>query len=328
MNDIDKFCISSRVRIARNVKGLPFSSDMNSSERETLINKVKGALGNKYTYINFSDLPTTKKLSYVERHIVSPDFLNAENQTALFMNYDKSVSVMVGEEDHIRIQAFADGYALKEAKEKAFETEMLIEQSVEFMFDDKYGYITKCPSNIGTGVRASVMMFLPTTVNTNTVASYSSELARLGMTIRGAFGESSNSVGDTYQISNNRTLGMSEDEIIDNVNNIVKALAKREEENEKKLLDRSGDKLKDASMRALGILRSAYMISNDEAQELISRVRLGSNLGIIVVDRSSLNTAMTDSFPNTLSIVLEKDLSSPSVRDVCRAEYLKKIFGD
>ena len=127
MNDTSKFSISSRVRIARNIKGLPFSSDMSASEREFLINKIRGALGNKYTYINFSSLPKTKKLSYVEKHIVSPEFLNSENKTALFMNYDKSISVMVGEEDHIRIQAFADGDKLNEAKEKALETEKLIE---------------------------------------------------------------------------------------------------------------------------------------------------------------------------------------------------------
>jgi len=326
MSTSDKYCISSRVRIARNIKGLPFSSDMTLEQSENLVDKVQGALGKDYTYINFSSLPVTKKFSYVEKHIVSADFLNSEKKTALFMNADKSVAVMVGEEDHIRIQAFADGNNLKEAKEKAFAAEALIEERVEFLFDEKYGYITKCPTNIGTGVRASVMMFLPATVNSRTLAGYSSELARLGMTIRGAFGESSDAVGGMYQISNNMTLGVSEDEIIEKVTDIVAALSKREEENEKKLYASSEDEIKDSSMRALGILSSAYMISNEETQKLISKVRIGENLGILSVKRETINEAMSNSFPNTLSIITGKDFSSPRERDICRAEYLKKIF--
>lgn len=327
MSASDKYCISSRVRIARNVKGFPFSYAMTQDESRKLVDMIKGALGNEYTYINFQSLPEIKKNSYVEQHIVSPDFLNVDRNTALFMNGDKSVAVMVGEEDHIRIQAFANGNNLKEAAKKAFEAEELIENSVEFMFDERYGYITKCPTNIGTGVRASVMMFLPTTINSRTVSGYSAELARLGMTLRGVFGESSESVGNMYQISNSRTLGMNEDEIIEKVENIVDALAKREDENEARLLSASENEIKDAAMRSLGLLSSAYMMSNDEAQQLISKVRLGAALGLISVDTEKLNEAMANSFPNTLSLMANKDLSSPEKRDIYRAEYLKTIFG-
>ena len=327
MSITDNICVSSRVRIARNVKGIPFPDAMTAEESVILIDKIKGALGNSYTYINFSSLSKEKKMSYAERHIVSADFLNSKNKTALFMNEDKSVSVMVGEEDHIRIQAFADGNNLKAAKEKAFETEELIEKSVEFLFDEKYGYITKCPTNIGTGVRASVMLYLYATVNKNTVASYSSELARLGMTIRGAFGEKSGAVGDLYQISNSKTLGMTEDDIIEKVNAVVSALIAAEKENEKKLFERSPEKITDDAMRAMGILRSAYMISNNEVQALISKARLGSNLGILEVSGEVLNNALSVSFPYTLSDLSEKQFASSVERDVFRAEYLKKFFG-
>jgi len=328
MGGCENICISSRVRIARNVKGLPFPDRMNARESEILIDKVKGALGNKYIYINFSSLPDEKKHAYAESHIVSKAFIDSKNKTALFMNEDKSVAVMVGEEDHIRIQAFSDGNNLKEAKKKAFEAENQIEKSVEFLFDSKYGYVTKCPTNMGTGVRASVMMYLGATVNQNSIASYSSELARMGMTIRGAFGESTEAIGDIYQISNSTTLGITEDEIIEKVDTVVSALTARELENEKRIFEASEVKVRDSAMRALGILRSAYMISNSEAQSLISKVRFGSNLGVVDVDGRKLNKAASDSFPDNLSVISGKQFKTAIERDIFRAEYLKKVFGD
>lgn len=326
MNNTGKYCLSSRVRIARNIKGLPFTKKMSESEARQLIEKIQGALGKTYTYINFSSLPENKKMSYIENHVVSPNLLKSNKPTALFTNEDKSIAVMVGEEDHIRIQAFTDGLDLDTAFKKAEEAERIISEQVEYMFDSQFGYITQCPTNIGTGIRASVMMFLPATLNSKTIASYSSDLAKAGITIRGYFGESSNSVGELYQISNAQTLGVSEEETIDKVKKTALFLAELEEKNENLMYSSSKNTLTDSCMRALGLLSSSYMMSNEEAQLLLSRVRLASNLGILDVSPTKINSAMNTSFPHTLSIHYGKDFTSPQERDLKRAEYMKNIF--
>ncbi len=326
MKTNDKYCISSRVRLARNVNGLPFSDRMTDEEMISLIDKVKGALGNEYTYINFPSLPKKKKLSYVEMHIVSPDFISSKKRNALFMNEDKSVAIMVGEEDHIRIQALVRGNDLKAALSLATKAEELIAKKIDFAFDATYGYITKCLTNVGTGMRASVMMFLPTTLNDRSISAYSAELARLGMTVRGVFGEGSASIGDMYQISNNVTLGISEDEIIDRVEKVVDSLSKKEEEHENALLLSAKEALTDKCMRALGTLKYAHMMSSKEAQTLLSTVRLGANLNIIDVDKSYLDTAFENSFPNTLSLLSSEELNDDTSRDIFRAKYLRELF--
>lgn len=322
----NRYSISSRVRIARNIKGFPFTDRINEADMASVCDIVKGALGNEYSYINFATLSPLKKRAYVEQHIVSPEFANAKNKTALFINLDRSVAVMVGEEDHIRIQAFAEGLDLAKALKYAEETEDVIARAVGFMFDEKIGYITKCPTNIGTGLRASVMMFLPATVNSDTVSAISSDLARNGMTIRGVYGEGSSSFGSLYQISNNVTLGLSEEEIVERVTKIAENLAVAEEKNENRLCASNPDYYRDDCMRALGILRSAYMISSSEAGTLISKVMLGANMGYVDIDNKNnrIYRALESVFPATLTETAEKTPSNDRERDIARAESLRK----
>ncbi len=324
----EKYCILSRVRIARNIKGFPFSDKMNESEMLAVCDAVRGALGNEYSYINFSALSETKKRSYVERHLVSPQFAASQNKTALFLNRDRSVSIMVGEEDHIRIQAFGEGLMLEYAYEKATEAEKLIGRSVEYMFDDKFGYLTKCPTNLGTGMRVSVMMFLPLTVNKDSISPISSDLARNGMTIRGVYGEGSNALSALYQISNNVTLGISEKETVDLVFEVAKSLSKVEERNENKYLKENTDYVTDTSMRALGVLRSAYMISSAEASGCITKVMLGNNLKIYNLGKQ--NTEIFHIFESSLPANITENAESypknDRERDIFRAKYLREQF--
>ncbi len=324
----EKYCILSRVRIARNINGFPFTNKMNESEMLAVCDTVKGALGNEFSYINFSALPLQKKQSFVERHLVSPEFAISKNKTALFLNPERDVSVMVGEEDHIRIQAFAEGLSIDSALQKAMSVEELIEKTVDYMFNEQFGYITKCPTNLGTGMRASVMMYLPITVNQNTISAISSDLARSGMTIRGLYGEGSNSFASLYQISNNVTMGLSEKDTADRVTEIVKSLSKTEEEGEKRYFSMNPDIVRDEAMRALGLLRSSYMVSSSEAGQLISRVMMGNNLSVIDIGKTNIEifSHLESILPATLSESEEKHLESERERDVFRAEKLREYF--
>ncbi len=321
------YCISSRIRIARNIVGYPFCDKMSDEQFSEMIDKVRGALGSEFRYINFSSLPTNKKKAYVEQHIVSPEFSVSKHKTALFLNKDGSIAIMVGEEDHIRIQAFSKDLALDTAYAQAAGVERLLEKSLEFLFDDKYGYITKCPTNLGTGLRASVMMFLPATVNASTVSVIASELTKRGMVIRGVYGEGSSSLGSLYQISNNVTLGASEEDIISKVKENAERFALTEDSYEIKNFNSAPDVYKDLFMRSLGILRSAHIMSTAEATELLIKVKQGINCNALTLDKDKdIDELFTKVMPHTISEISGREFSDEQERDIYRAEFLRGFF--
>ena len=324
----NKLCISSRVRIARNIKGVRFCNKLTDSQSLGIIDEVRGALGNEYSYINFSHLNQSKKNAFVEQHLVSREFADSERKKALFLSPDRTVSVMIGEEDHIRIQAFAEGLDLNKALTSALKIEEKLSKQIEFMFDEQYGYITKCPTNIGTGIRASVMMFLPATFTHENASYVADTLRQKGMTIRGLFGEGSFAVASLYQISNNITLGLSEEDIVKKVEETVSALEQAEETEEQKIIQSNPDHYIDDCMRALGVLRSAYIISSSEAISLISKVMLGTVTDIISCKKSSrdLYNIILSVLPFTLSDNADIDIFSAKERDKYRAAYLRKVF--
>lgn len=324
----NKLCISSRVRIARNIKGFPFRDMLAKSQALGIIDEVRGALGNEYSYINFSHLSQSKKNVYVEQHLVSHEFAVSERERALFLSADRRISVMIGEEDHIRIQAFAEGMNLQKALCEAQKVEDKLSEHIEFMFDERYGYITKCPTNIGTGIRASVLMFLPTIMNRNHSRSVIGMLSGRGMTVRGLFGEGSSEFGALYQISNNVTLGVTEDEIIKNVEETVSELEQAETTMQRSLIEANPDFYTDDCMRALGILGSAYIMSSSEACTLISKLMLGSTAGIINCEKSSIQlyNILMSLLPFTLTENFSNEIKSAEERDKYRAEYLRQLF--
>lgn len=325
----NKLCISSRVRIARNIKGYPFCDELSDSQALGIIDEVRGALGNEYSYINFSHLSNEKKNVFVEQHLVSREFAESDRKRALFLSADRKVSVMVGEEDHIRIQAFSDGLNLNEALSIALTIEERLSEYVDFMFDERYGYITKCPTNIGTGMRASVMMYLPATFSQNKASYVADALYKRGMTIRGLFGEGSSAVASLYQISNNITLGVTEDEIIKTVEETVTELERAEEADQRKIMESNTDYYIDDCMRALGILRSAYLIRSSEAVSLISKLIFGTANTLINSGKTirELYDIMLSVLPYTLMENTDTRIGTASERDKFRAEYLRKVFG-
>lgn len=323
----NKLCLSSRVRIARSIKGFPFCDKLSESEALGIIDEVRGALGNEYSYINFSHIPDSKKNVFVEQHLVSRDFASSECRRALFLSADRSVSVMVGEEDHIRIQAFSEGLDLGCALSKAQAVEDTLSESIEFAFDERYGYITKCPTNLGTGVRASVLMFLPALMNGNAQQLISS-LSSKGITVRGLFGEGSSGAASLYQISNNVTLGITEEEIIRAVEGTVLTLEDAELSEQRRLIASNADAYVDDCMRALGILRSAYVMSSSEAVKLISKAMLGVSAGLVSCgkDCRELYKILLSVLPYTLTESADTEIRVATDRDKYRARSLRDIF--
>ncbi len=227
--------ISSRVRLARNIAGYPFPARLDSERSLLVTQKVNEALNasERYDIIRVSEMDELRGESLREMHLISEDLLNGNKYAAVIMNAKKDVCVMVNEEDHIRIQGFADGADFAGAYAKASRADDAISASVKYAFDSQLGYLTACPTNVGTGLRASAMMFLPGLAITRSLDACVSALSRLDITVRGEYGEGSESTGYIFQISNQKTLGVSEEEIIASMSDAVARI----EEQEKKCRD-------------------------------------------------------------------------------------------
>ena len=321
--------ISTRIRLARNLRTCPFPSRMNTEDRERVISAVQKAIetspiANEFVLYRLKDLSQITRVSLVERHLVSPEFISHPEGRAVLLMKDESVSIMVNEEDHLRIQVMCEGFNFEGALQTADRLDTLLGESLNFAFDDKLGYLTQCPTNLGTGMRASLMLHLPALQETGTINRISANLSKLGLTIRGTYGEASQPVGALYQLSNQVTLGLSEQEAIDNLKSIALQLMKQERsaraELEKDL------EVQDSICRSVGLLRNARLLSNDEFMKLISNVRLGINTGLI--DHISLETvnALTVRVqPATIQLPEGKALSSAQ-RDALRAKLVREAL--
>lgn len=283
--EADVVC-STRVRLARNLQAYPFPSKASSQEKEELEAKVKEALlsGNSILSREFSFLPLeslTKEaaVSLAERRLVSPEFLSDGRGRGILLSEDESVSIMINEEDHLRIQVLMEGLSLKEAAEKADRVETVLSETLSFAYDPEFGYLTECPTNLGTGMRASVLLHLPALTENGGMARISANLSKLGLTLRGTYGEGTQVQGSLYQLSNQITLGLSEDEAVENLYAISSQLIGEE----RKLRQRFGGniQLRDKICRAAGVLKSAQLLSAGEFMQLISLVRLGLSTGIL-----------------------------------------------
>ena len=226
---------STRVRLARNLKQYPFPSRATVKQREAVEQKVKDALlsGNSILSKEFRFLPLEsaseeEAVSLVERHIVSPEFISDRRGKAVLISEDESISIMINEEDHLRIQVLREGMSLKEAAETADRIDTLLSESLDFAYDPEFGYLTQCPTNLGTGMRASVMLHLPALTENGVMPRIASNLSKLGLTLRGTYGEGSQIVGGLYQLSNQITLGLSENEAIENLRSITVQLMEEE----------------------------------------------------------------------------------------------------
>ena len=277
--------VSSRIRLARNLKDMPFPNKMTPEQKYDVIQKVSDALlqsgdpvAADYRFIDMDKISRNEAYAMAERHLISPDFAENGQGRALLLNTDESVSIMINEEDHIRIQVLAAGLQLEQAYQKAEQIDTLLEQRLQFAFDTNLGYLTECPTNLGTGMRACVMVHIPALEAMGTVSQLANTISKIGLTMRGTYGEGSEVKCAMYQISNQITLGISEKAAIDNLSAMIKQILARERQARQGI---DHDKLEDMVFRALGLLRSARMISGDEFLGLASKLRLGIGMGII-----------------------------------------------
>lgn len=284
----DDVVISSRVRLARNLKKYPFSARLTAEQAGALLQDVSAMTerlreenGPEYLFCRFHTLAEWERTALVERHAVSPILAGKKQVTGVILAEDESVGIMVNEEDHLRIQAISGGMNIKEVWERANRIDDILDEGLSFAYDKQYGYLTSCPTNVGTGMRASYMVFLPALTHAGKIRQLSEEMAAYGITMRGIYGEGTGSQGGIYQISNQRTLGNSEQEIMDNLNNIVYQVIRQERRRREMMLEQNSDELEDKVHRSYGILQYATKISSADAVTLLGQLKLGQDLGLI-----------------------------------------------
>ena len=308
-NDI---AVSTRIRLARNIKNTPYPRKLSAAAAAEIIEKAWGVLKNSALKENLSlyEMLRTDELtkkSLIERHLISPELAASKIPAAAIISKDNKICVMVNEEDHLRIQVFLNGLDAESAYKTAKNVELLLSEVFTFDYDETFGYLTSCPTNAGTGLRASVMLHLPAISLSRSVNRLLKWAANLGMTVRGLYGEGSEASGAFYQLSNQITLGVSEDEILSRFNAASCSLISEERRLCAELFEKNYAKLTDQCLRSLGILKNAYMISSSEAMNLVSNVCMGANSGIIKnINKSALRDAMFAAMPATL---LKKGMS-------------------
>lgn len=323
--------ISSRIRLARNLENYSFSSKLDDVNANLLVEEVKKITADlsekenrRFYSCNISTLSDIDKTAMVERHIVSPLLAEKKQATGLILSEDETVSIMINEEDHVRIQAIVGGMNLEQAYEEADKTDDIAYEKLHFAYDEKYGYLTACPTNAGTGMRASFMVFLPALSSARMIQKLIEEVGKYGVTIRGIYGEGTKSLGNIYQISNQKTLGNSEREIIDNLNRIVMQVVKQERKRREYMLSVNSDDIEDQVYRSYGILRYARQISSNDAMTLLSQLKFGLDSGLIKFDREfNIHKLMMGVQPGSLQWSLGKNVGSIT-RDQARAEYIRK----
>ena len=320
----DDIAVSTRIRLARNLSGLPFPAGMTPEQRRELNLKVKNAVLQSNTpfakslkYIDMADVPQTEIAAMVERHIISPEFAEENADRAIIISADESISIMIGEEDHVRIQVILGGLQLEKAYDTAEQLDSLLYNELHFAFDRNLGFLTECPTNLGTGLRASVMLHLPVTESNGEISSIAETVGKIGFTVRGMYGEGSKASASMYQVSNQITLGISEKNAIDNLKIITAQLIDKERKARNSL---NKIKLEDMCFRALGTLQNCRVLSSKEMMDLLSRIKLGISMGIIKTDVLPIKLFI-EGQPNML--MKKYGQLEPEERDIYRAAFMR-----
>jgi len=322
---------STRIRLARNLKDYPFIVKMNREQAQEIVGKCSNALiempsaiSKEMKLYKMEDMGIVDKQILVEKHLISPNMLAHGSGSAAIISSNESISVLINEEDHLRIQCLFAGMQLSEALELADKVDDLIEESLEYAFDENLGYLTCCPTNTGTGLRASVMLHLPALALSGQLSNMLMSITKLGMAVRGLYGEGSEGVGNFFQVSNQVTLGVSEAETIGKLKSIVNQVITNERNVRKSLEESNGPMLSDRVWRAFGILQNAQIMSSDEFMRLLSDLRLGISIGIIKnVTIEKLNELMVNIQPASILKIYGEGLSAIE-RDQMRAQLVRE----
>jgi protein arginine kinase len=320
--------ISSRIRLARNLAAFPFSNRASAHQKaeiEGLLREriAKLELEGPLEYINVPGLSQLDRLFLVERHLISRELASGEGPRGVALLPLETVSLMVNEEDHLRLQVMRSGFALDEAWQDVDRVDDALEQKVNYAFSDEFGYLTACPTNVGTGMRASVMLHLPALVLAKQIEKVFRALQKLNLAVRGLYGEGSRASGDFYQISNQVTLGKSEPAILNDIRQVIPQIITYERQARGTLLKESKQSLQDRVARAFGTLRSATMMTSEETMDLLSSVRLGINLGLLEdISMPTVNELFIHTQPAHLQKLMGATLDGEE-RNAARARYLR-----
>lgn len=323
--------ISSRIRLARNLNNVPFPHLLTDDQANDIIKKVEDVFLSNSVLAKTAKLYTMNLLSEDQRamlaelHLISPE-LSSLDRGAVIVNNDETISIMINEEDHLRIQAVSPGLQLDNAYDFADKIDDLLEEKLDFAFDETIGYLTACPTNVGTGIRASVMLHLPVLTMTEQLGKIFSTISQVGVVVRGIYGEGSQSKGNLYQISNQITLGKSEQDIIQNVSSVARQIIESERTVRQSLSEETKLRLEDKIRRSYGILTNAKLVTSKEAMALLSDVRLGIDMGILEgLDSEKVNGLFISTGPAYINEMSSNQLS-PLKRDLVRANFLRHIL--
>ena len=320
--------ISSRIRLARNLDKIPFSHWAKKNHLEKVLSKTKETISmNSHMkngiFLELDNLSNVDKQFLIERHLISPEHAMKSNHRAVFISDKEVISIMINEEDHLRIQVMQSGFNLMEAWSLINSFDSELEEVLSYAFSANWGYLTACPTNTGTGMRASVMVHLPSLVLTKQINKVLQAITKLSLMARGFYGEGTEASGNLFQISNQVTLGHREEEIIDNIERIIKQVIEHEQNARRALLLQNKEETEDRVWRALGTLKNAHIITSNETLELLSIVRLGIDIGIInQLDRKMINELFILTQPAHLQKIENKTLSA-SQRDIKRAVIIR-----
>ncbi|MBE6810606.1 MAG: ATP--guanido phosphotransferase [Ruminococcaceae bacterium] len=282
---VNAVAVSTRIRLARNIKGIPFPSKMTLEQFDKVNNLVRDAMAQsdlpiakRLKYISMENVPEIERFAMVERHIISKNFASNYQNRAIIISDDERICIMLGEEDHIRIQVLLEGLQFEKAYEIAETIDSILCNALDIAYDNRIGFLTECPTNLGTGLRASAMLHLPMLEDRGELRSLTESISKLGLTVRGMYGEGTKALASLYQISNQVTLGISEKNAIDNLKIITNQLIDREKEYRKQL---NTLKIEDRCMRSYGILKNARILTSAELLSRASDILLGVSLGVV-----------------------------------------------
>lgn len=323
--------LSTRLRLARNMSGVPFPERANAAQRRDILSSCVQQLSDMRqmkggSLLSISELSDLEKQVLVERHLISRELCEGVAGSAVYINKDQTCAVMINEEDHLRIQFLKSGFNLKSVWKQIDRFDSDLERSFDVAFSSEFGYLTACPTNLGTGLRASVMMHLPGLVISEHMERVIRAVNQLGITVRGLYGEGSDASGHVFQISNQQTLGESEPEIVDRLGKVLKTVIDHEVNARFKYLEDERDKLLDQIGRAFGVLRGAHVVNSNEAMNLLSLMRLAVDFGMLPEEnRNVIDRLFIECQPGHIQYAAKQGIE-PEGRDTTRATKLRGEF--
>ncbi len=321
--------ISCRIRLARNLEGYPFPNALSETQAKQVIKEVEDAITKvpkemgAFQFATLDDVSPLERFVLVEKHLISPQHAENPIGRAVVIKEDQSASIMVNEEDHLRIQCLLPGLNLENAWQEASQIDDMLEGSLDIAYGEKSGYLTACPTNVGTGLRASAMVHLPALVLTNQASRVLGLLPQLGLAVRGLYGEGSEAMGNLFQVSNQVTLGKTEEDILANLSAVTRQIVDKEKEARQVLLEDAREQVEDRVWRAYGLLSNARLISGQEALALLSDLRLGMDLGILSHPSPEVfSELIVITSPAHLQFFTGREMSA-AARDMERAKLIR-----